>query len=202
MPRYGPTWARIGHDQALRANLTARRRPVIVYGGDARTRRHDRPRHWRTRARHAGADPRLRRCRIAVRDDPSPARTAEGCLTWDYGVRPRWCRLWVSAKVGRPLDPQDCGLGVSADQPGHIGGVMGVLTCSLSGRMHAVWSPDGPRTGAACMSYLVTSSPSVAVLAGAAVGFAAILGYCVGVVAAVAGATRYQRAEENWTAPG
>ena len=64
-----------------------------------------------------------------------------------YGVRPRWCRLWVSAIVGRPLDPQDCGLGVSADQSGHGGRVMGVLTCSLSGRMNAVWSPDGPQDG-------------------------------------------------------
>jgi len=66
----------------------------------------------------------------------------------------------------RPLDPQDCGLGVSADQSGHSGGVVSVPTCWLSGRMHAVWSPDGPQVGGtACMPYPANSSRAGADLA-------------------------------------
>jgi hypothetical protein len=30
---------------------------------------------------------------------------------------------------------------------------VGVPTCSLSGRMHAVWSPDGPQDGTPCLPY-------------------------------------------------
>jgi hypothetical protein len=60
--------------------------------------------------------------------------------------------LLTGATPVTPLDPQDCGLGVSADQSGHSGGVVSVPTCWLSGRMHAVWSPDGPQVGGtACM---------------------------------------------------
>jgi hypothetical protein len=39
-----------------------------------------------------------------------------------------------------------------------------VLTCWLSGRMHAGWSPDSPQGGTACMSYLVRLSVVVACL--------------------------------------
>jgi hypothetical protein len=60
-----------------------------------------------------------------------------------------------SSAIGRPLDPQDYGLGVFADQSGHSGGVVGVPTCWLSGQMHAVWSPDGPQARTACMPDLV-----------------------------------------------
>ena len=52
-------------------------------------------------------------------------------------------------------------LGVSADQSSHSGGVAGAPTCSLSVRMHAVWSPDGPQDGTACMSYQAGPSPGV-----------------------------------------
>jgi hypothetical protein len=62
----------------------------------------------------------------------------------------------------RPLDPQDYGLGVSADQSGHSGGVVSVPTCWLSGRMHAVWSQDGSQDGTACMPYLVKLSVTIA----------------------------------------
>jgi len=48
----------------------------------------------------------LRRCRTVVRDGLSPARTARGGPTWDYGVRPRWCRLRVSAMVAHHLTPR------------------------------------------------------------------------------------------------
>ena len=43
-------------------------------------------------------------------------------------------------------------------------------TCWLSGRMHAVWSPDGPQDGTACMPYLVRLSVVVACLKRAASG--------------------------------
>jgi hypothetical protein len=62
----------------------------------------------------------------------------------------------------RPLDPQDCGLGVSADPSGLSGGAVGVPTCWLSDWMHAVWSPDGPQDGTACMPYRVRLSVMVA----------------------------------------
>jgi hypothetical protein len=55
----------------------------------------------------------------------------------------------------RPLDPQDGGLAVLAGQPGPAGGAVGEPTCSLSTRMHVVWSPAGPqelRSGLAVVS--------------------------------------------------
>jgi len=58
-----------------------------------------------------------------------------------------------------------CGLGVCADQSGLSGGVLGAPTCWLSGRMHAVWSPDGPQDESACMPYLAKLSRTVADLA-------------------------------------
>ena len=82
-----------------------------------------------------------------VRDGPSPAWTAWDGPPWDYGVRSRWCRLRVSATVGRPLDPQDYGLGVSADQSGHGGGVVRVPRCRLSRVGAWPWSPYGPQRG-------------------------------------------------------
>ena len=45
----------------------------------------------------------------------------------------------------RPLDPQDCGLGVDAGPPRHVGGAVGAPTCGSSGRAHCVWSPSGPQ---------------------------------------------------------
>jgi hypothetical protein len=42
MPRAGSAWARIGHDQAIRANLTALHRARHIYSADARTRRYER----------------------------------------------------------------------------------------------------------------------------------------------------------------
>jgi hypothetical protein len=50
--RGGVAWAGVGHDQALRANLTGRRYArhhlVIIYSANARTRRYDRLRRpWR-----------------------------------------------------------------------------------------------------------------------------------------------------------
>jgi hypothetical protein len=50
-----------------------------------------------------------------------------------------------STTMDNSLDPQDVGLGVSAGRSGQGGGVLGELTCRLSGRRQDVWSPDGPR---------------------------------------------------------
>lgn len=49
MPCSSPTWARIGHDQALRGNLTGPApHPSFIYSADARTRRYDRLRRHAT----------------------------------------------------------------------------------------------------------------------------------------------------------
>jgi hypothetical protein len=57
--------------------------------------------------------------------------------SWRHLGYPDWNR--------RPLDPQDCGLGVLAGQSGSGGGAVGVPRCRLSGWVHGVWSPSGPQ---------------------------------------------------------
>lgn len=65
----------------------------------------------------------------------------------------------------RSLDPQDVGLGVSADQSGLSGSAVSVPTCGLSSRMHDVWSPGGPkRWGCPPSGSLVSASWALALV--------------------------------------
>jgi hypothetical protein len=105
-----------------------------------------------------------------MHSSPPPQRISAYCGTvrrLSHPVTAPSCpaRLRSCRVQPRPLDPQDYGLGVSADQSGQSGGVVGAPTCSLSVRMHAVWSPDGPQDGTACMPYPAKLSRTVPDLA-------------------------------------
>jgi hypothetical protein len=68
MPCSSPAWARIGHDQALRANLTGPAPRRHIYSANARTRRYGRLRSpatagrrlWLLRPRSQVSDPAAR----------------------------------------------------------------------------------------------------------------------------------------------
>jgi hypothetical protein len=73
------------------------------------------------------------------------------CLPLPAGPRRQRCCTQLPYGCGSgPLDPQDVWLAVSAGRSGQAGGVLGVVTCGLSGCMHCVWSPRGPQEPDRC----------------------------------------------------
>lgn len=69
-----------------------------------------------------GRDPLLRTCRTVVRYGRLPAETARKCLIEGHGIRPRWCRSWVSRPQAKAPEPRNSGYNAPypADNVGSI----------------------------------------------------------------------------------
>lgn len=118
MPCGQQIWARIGHDQAFRANLTARPRTLITYRADAQTRRYEHVAGCRgepsAAARRAvgtvGLPPgeRGKSCRFATARRPAvaqgPVTVSPGCCTpllYRVSIVAPGCRLTAPEAAAR-----------------------------------------------------------------------------------------------------